>query len=265
MNKAYISFSFDDGRIDNYTIAYPILKKYHLPATFNITTGYVEGKFKKGSLTNAEPMSLDMVRELYNDSTMEIAGHGYWHRNTVEDITRGVQELKQQMDIHTGKEIDGFASPGTGLDMDYYHKYREELHASGIQYVRLSLRYLSNPKVKTFVRKVSRVFPFPFLYRWAYQDTLMESIQDDILYSIPVLSSVSVEQLKSLIGHAVRKKKACILMLHSIVETGQCRDNWDFDKEKFDRLCMYLSNAQDKGLLEVVTSQKVYELMKAVE
>ena len=47
MDKAYISFSFDDGRIDNYTKAYPILKKHNLPATFNITTGYIEGKIRK--------------------------------------------------------------------------------------------------------------------------------------------------------------------------------------------------------------------------
>ena len=43
MEKAIIAFSFDDGRLDNYTNAYPILKKHHLPATFNITSGYIKG------------------------------------------------------------------------------------------------------------------------------------------------------------------------------------------------------------------------------
>ena len=42
-NKALISFSFDDGRIDNYEILYPLLKQYNLPATLNITTGFVKG------------------------------------------------------------------------------------------------------------------------------------------------------------------------------------------------------------------------------
>lgn len=97
MEKGYVSFSFDDGRIDNYTIAYPILKHYQLPATFNITTGYVEGKFQKGPLTYADPMNMQMVDELYRDSLMEIAGHGYWHRNTIEDILKGVSELKKSL------------------------------------------------------------------------------------------------------------------------------------------------------------------------
>ena len=43
LQKCLVSLSFDDGRIDNYTMAYPILKKIDLPATFNITMGYVTG------------------------------------------------------------------------------------------------------------------------------------------------------------------------------------------------------------------------------
>lgn len=262
MDKAYVSFSFDDGRVDNYTTVCPILRKYQLPATFNITTGYVEGKFEKGSLTYAEPMDMQMVKDLYQDPMMEIAGHGYWHRNTVADIIQGVSELIRLLGIPKGT-INGFASPGTGLDMNYYHQHKMELRENGIEYIRLSLRYLSSPRMKTCIRKVSRVLPFPILYRWAYQDTLMNKVEDDLIYSVPVLAPVSVAQLKSLIESVVKQKKVCVLMFHSIVESGNTRDNWDYDKDKFDALCKYLYVAQQKGQLEVVTSQKAYQILKA--
>lgn len=61
MERALINFSFDDGRRDNFEIAYPILKLYDCPATFNITTGYITGEMKRGVLTYAEPMSMAQI------------------------------------------------------------------------------------------------------------------------------------------------------------------------------------------------------------
>ncbi len=43
MTKNTIALTVDDGYDDFYKIAYPLLKKYKLPATLYVTTGFIEG------------------------------------------------------------------------------------------------------------------------------------------------------------------------------------------------------------------------------
>ena len=246
MERAIISFSFDDGRMDNYTIAYPIMKKLGIPATFNITTGFVEGKFEDGRLTHAKPMIMDMVRELYYDPEFEIAGHGYWHENSLDDILKGIKCLIEEIGVKNLDTQIGFASPGTSLDLNYYQTIKNELNNHNICYIRLSKRYLSYPLLKVLCRKLNRFFHWPYMFKLAYQDTLMDGVHDNLLYSIPVMASTTVKEVKALINEAVKEKKACILMWHSIVHKNDVRDNFDYDVRKFEEICVWLKELQDQ-------------------
>ena len=260
MQQALIGLCFDDGRADAFLYGYPVLKKYQLPATFNITTGFIKGMCQDFVNDWVKPMTIDMVKELYADPEVEIAGHGYMHQNDISDIQKGIDELCKILGTdNLCKDTNGFASPGSGLTPEVFQQARHSSNAHPISYARMSLRNQSHKMLKTISRKISRIIPTPFFYRYAYQDTLMDTAPNGVLYSIPVLSSVTVNQLKAILSKAIKTKKACILMFHSIVEKGNAQDNWEYEVNKFDALCRILKDKQDKGLLRVAKSLNIVQ------
>lgn len=251
--KSMISLSFDDGREDNVRVALPILKRYGHKATFNITTGYVDGSSESNPCEIA-PITVDDVVKLHK-SGHEIACHGDKHLNTTEDILCGYYKLSQWLGCNLG-----FASPGTGFVKD--DKAVALLKQKGLKYIRLSMRYNNMKSLKVFTRKLSRLIPFlPCLYRLAYQDTCFANIDSSYVYSVPVLHSVSFGQLKNLIEYAIKKDKHLVLMLHSVRYPSEemYSDPWTMDVDIFNALCAYLAEKQTEGKCEVLTTMQIYD------
>ncbi len=73
--EAAISYTFDDGLKDQYTVLFPQLKKYGIKATFSIIGSSVGGRWKKDSC-----MTWDMIRCLAADGH-EITSHGWQHKD----------------------------------------------------------------------------------------------------------------------------------------------------------------------------------------
>ncbi len=68
--------TFDDGYLDNFTVAAPILKKYDLPATIYLATGYVERE---------ESQWVDQLFTFFNERTKD--------RLIIPEISEDVIEL----------------------------------------------------------------------------------------------------------------------------------------------------------------------------
>jgi len=103
--------TFDDGYLDHYTQALPILKKYELPATFFISPEKVG---HKGF------MNVSMVREIHETPGYEIGSHGLYHDSlgdiNYDRVHKSIFESKKSLERMLRGTISGFSYPSGSFD-----------------------------------------------------------------------------------------------------------------------------------------------------
>lgn len=101
-----ILLTFDDGYKDNYTIAYPILKKYKFKATIFVITNFID---------DANHLSQKQIKEMISSGLIDIGAHTKTHPDLTTVPSKKVyQEIfgsKQILTKYTGKPIIAFAYP----------------------------------------------------------------------------------------------------------------------------------------------------------
>jgi len=130
----YISLTFDDGRKDNFSYAYPILQNYNMRATLFCTTGFIDGTFNKPDDWRSAGDSLS-IQELLklSDGGWEIALHGDQHITDVEDCLDAIEKM-QKMGLN--KKNYGFSLPNSEIPNDSFSKFKQQLFPAKIKYIR---------------------------------------------------------------------------------------------------------------------------------
>ena len=116
-----LSITFDDGYLDNFEVAAPILRRHKLPATFFVTTGFVGSTLVPFWDEHLSPrpqwMSWDQVRGL-SEQGFDIGCHTDTHINMAtvdpEMVRIELDISKRKLESHLGKEINLFAYPFGG-------------------------------------------------------------------------------------------------------------------------------------------------------
>jgi len=101
-----VYLTFDDGFLDFYENAYPILKKHHIPFTIFLTLDYIN---KRNYLT------WEQILELSENSLCTIGCHTYTHKQlsecSITELRKEIIIAKEKMEEKLKKEVNFFAYP----------------------------------------------------------------------------------------------------------------------------------------------------------
>lgn len=257
--RAAISLSFDDARGDNTEVFDSVLLQCDLPATLNVTTGYVDETCPEQLRpSDKKPMKKEDVVRLWKRGRVEIAMHGDRHLNELSDIAACREKLIQWLELPAESGF-GFASPGSGMTTAAFRSRELRTFRASVLYMRTSLRIRSWKHIRVLCRKAGRVIHLPMLYRIAYADTIMYYRDGKIIYSIPVMRDTTLGQVKSIVNLCIRNKGNLTLMFHSVLPDEKGEDNWTWKRSKFEQLCAWLRKKEEEDQVEVLTSARLFD------
>ncbi len=112
--KPPLAVTFDDGYRDSFENAYPILKRYNLPATFFLTVSRVgeDWDFPRGDYPG---LTWDQVREMERDPLVDFGSHGLTHADltakTEGEAAREIEISKTILEEKLTRPIYYFSYP----------------------------------------------------------------------------------------------------------------------------------------------------------
>ncbi|OGD86905.1 hypothetical protein A2Z23_01425 [Candidatus Curtissbacteria bacterium RBG_16_39_7] len=156
-----IILTFDDGYIDFYYNAYPILRKYNFSAVSFIPTGFVG---RPGYMT------WSMVEEISTRGGVEFESHGVNHKDLAslseQELVRELEDSKKVLEEKTGRPVDFLAYPYGGFNQRVVQIVRKTGYKSAVSTISgekqmgdelFALRRIRVPGMPTLVAFTARL------------------------------------------------------------------------------------------------------------
>lgn len=200
--EAIVSFTFDDGTIDHYENAFPILSKYGVVGTEHVIVGLVGGEFENETL-----MGWEEITQLY-DAGWDIHSHTMTHpfltQMSEEDLVWELTESKRILE-EKGFVVSGFAPP--------YGDVNDEVKS-------IALEYYDTVRPST------------------YGTNNISATDFDDIKSIWIVNTTTLEEMKDFVDKAYEKKAWLVFMIH-LVRDDLSRE-YTMTPEDLDALLAYV-------------------------
>ena len=129
-----VVLTFDDGFKDNYTNAFPILKRLSFPATIFITTSLINSSISGRNGTHFNLLDRDEIKEMSDSGLVEIGAHCHNHvklaKLSAAEITNELSVSKKILEEITGSTVNSLAYP--------YGSFNEEVKAISLKYFNIA-------------------------------------------------------------------------------------------------------------------------------
>lgn len=120
--QRFVCLTFDDGYLDTFDLAYPILKEKQVPFCLYATTDYYRGKKHPSWSGDIPMMTTEHLRQLATDPLCTIGVHTCSHPHLselpVDEQRRELTDCKDDLEQLLGREVKHLAYPYGDYDQN---------------------------------------------------------------------------------------------------------------------------------------------------